>query len=100
MALLTLNINKIFEDKDNFKNILSNNLKNKNPTTSWNTWVENKNYRGDVKRLTKHFDHHLNYLKLAKKINLLTNDKKKESLILKIDTNKFFFLTNHQISIF
>ncbi len=91
VALLTLNINKIFEDKDNFKNILSNNLKNKNPTTSWNTWVENKNYRGDVKRLTKHFDHHLNYLKLAKKINLLTNDKKKESLILKIDTNKFFF---------
>ena len=50
MALLTLNINKILEDKDNFKNILSNNLKNKNPTTSWNTWVENKNYR-DVKRL-------------------------------------------------
>ena len=91
VALLTLNINKIFEDKDNFKNILSNNLKNKNPTTSWNTWVENKNYKGDVKKLTKHFDHHLNYLKLAKKINLLTNDKKKESLILKIDTNKFFF---------
>ena len=91
VALLTLNINKIFEDKDNFKNILSNNLKNKNPTTSWDTWVENKNYRGDVKNLTKHFDHHLHYLKLAKKINLLTNDKKKESLILKIDTNKFIF---------
>ena len=43
--------------------------------------MENKNYKGDVKKLTKHFDHHLNYLKLAKKINLLTNDKKKESLI-------------------
>ena len=79
VALLTLNINKIFEDKDNFKNILSNNLKNKirplHGILGWKIKII-----GEIKRLTKHFDHHLNYLKLAKKINLLTNDKKESDL--------------------
>ncbi len=91
VILLFFNINKIFEEKKIFKNILANNLNNKNLITSSDVWVKNINYEGAVKKFTKHFDHHLNYLRLAQEINLLSNRNEGEIIIFNIDKNKFIF---------